>query len=53
MFQFGCCDVRIVDNCTKSNENYISSSPCVYEKGIEKLMNNFTVNRIEIFKLNF
>ena len=59
MFQFGCCDFIIVNNCSKNSQNYIYSSHSCYESGFENLFNGisdkryFKVNRLEIFKLNY
>ena len=53
MFQFGCCDFRICNNCTQNNNNYISGYS--YEGlslDINKGIREFKVNELEIYKLN-
>ena len=53
MFQFGCCDFRICNNCTQNNNNYISKRD--YEGlslDINKGIREFKVNELEIYKLN-
>ena len=57
MFQFGGCEFRITNNCTKSNNNeYMGYKHNGYESGLKDLLtgdHKFIVERLEIFNLNF
>ncbi len=54
IFQFGCYEFRIASNCTKNNNNYVSTY--CYESGLKNIIKGdgkFIVSRMEIFKLNY